>query len=265
MRGVHFAEAAAVALLWSSCSGDGVFPAATPAVTGDALADGTIADMATKEDIGLGDGDAAGGADAGLPCACQPGELWLHGPCVPTFALGCAAVKTCTHGGCPGSSEGKEVCDETAASPACTASSLLPVCVTGPGMGFAPGSLRVSPTQVSSGKPAKLTIHGGMFYIGALFWIVSVDGKEIAPVNEGATCSISTPWMPKTSGVVPVLAYYGDTGKGGLGGELAGFVAVDGPDPGRQPGQTCSVVQPCAQASPWQCDCVKGHCACKGP
>ena len=132
-------------------------------------------------------------------------------------------------------------------------------------MGFAPGSLRVSPTQVPSGKPTKLTIRGGMFYIGALFWLVSVGDEQIGPVNEGASCNISTPWTPKSSGVVPVLAYYGYMGKGGPGGELAGFVAVDGPDPGRQPGQTCSATQPCAEAAPWLCDCVKGRCGCKKP
>lgn len=132
-------------------------------------------------------------------------------------------------------------------------------------MGFAPGSLRVSPAQVTSGEPTKLTIQGGMFYIGALFWIVKAGGDDIGPVNEGASCSISTPWTPKSSGVVPVLAYYGSEDKGWPGGELAGFVAVDGPDPGRQPGQTCSASQACAQASPWQCDCVLGRCACKKP
>lgn len=238
---------------------------------GDVLADGVTdaQGRATPDTQGVSDsggqGDGAGSIDAGQSCACQPGELWLHGPCVPTFALGCAAVKTCKPGGCPGASEGKEVCDQTAASPTCAASSLLPVCVPGPGMGFAPGSLRLSATQATTGESIKLTVDGGMFYIGALFWLIRIGDETIGPVNEGATCSISTTWTPKASGVVPVLAYYGEEGKGGPGGELAGFVAVDGPDPGRQPGQTCSASQPCAQAAPWSCTCVQGRCGCKKP
>ena len=145
---------------------------------------------------------------------------------------------------------------------------VLSICVKGPYMGFEPGSLRVEPSQVALGEPVKLTIRGGMFYIGALFLLVQAGEEQLGPVNEGATCYISALWTPKKKkkeGVVPVLTYYGDLGKGGPGGELAGFVSVAGPDPGRQPGQTCSASQVCAQASPWQCGCVKGRCACSKP
>ncbi len=235
---------------------DGGVISSPPEVVADTATDtATVADTATAPDTAK---------DTGTPCNCKPGDLWLHGPCVPTTKLGCAAVKTCTPGSCPGASQGKAVCDGTAASPACIASSLLPVCVKGPGMAFEPGSLRVFPTKASVGEQVKLTIQGGMFYIGALFWLVAVDGSPLSQVVEGKTCTVSATWTPKKKGLFPITAYYGtpDKGPGTINGTLAGFVSVGGPDAGTQPGQPCTSSAACAQAPPWACACVSGRCAC---
>ncbi len=247
---------------------------ATSDTAGTAVPDVAHADTAPA-DTGPSDGGSIGPADVaadvgtdagpGLPCGCKPGDIWLHGSCVPTVKLGCAAVKTCKPGACPGSATGKEVCDGTAGTPACVTSSVLPVCVPGPSMGFAPGSLRLHPIASKVGDIIKLEIRGGNFYIGALFWSMTVGKETLGIVEEGGHCFIAGKWTPKDSGVYPVTAYYGtpEHSPGTVVGSLAGFISVQSGDPGIQPGYKCASTDKCAQADPWKCGCVSGRCACE--
>ena len=194
----------------------------------------------------------------GGPCQCKSGEVWLRSACVPTVKLGCGA--TCqpnTPGSCPTGWS----CDPCAAAPSCTASACRPACVPGMAMGFASGSLRVTPTLGVAGKPVTLTVTGGKFYIGAMFWEVSLGGAtQIA--GHPSDCTVTATLTPTKPGLFPVEVRYTNGSKPAL----AGFYLASGgsiPPVSAQPGYPCSPSLKCAQATPYTCACISGRCQCK--
>ncbi len=273
-------------LLLGGCSVESVFPTPvradtatsdTPdgAVVGDdtasadsALADSAFADtfavdvrtdVQTPDTLMSGDTGVADVGDASQGCACAPKQVWLHGPCVATPALGCGA--TCTAKSCPVDS----VCDPGAASSTCQTDDLVPACVAAQAMGFAPGDLRVAPTEAAVGAPVKVLVQGGWFYIGALWWHLQVGAETLSPAyDSGASCTVTGPWTPTKPGIYAVRVGYGGLQPGNKG--LAGFITVPGPGvpaAGVQPGYPCSGGVTCAQGDGWACGCgATGRCAC---
>lgn len=187
-------------------------------------------------------------------CHCKAPQVWLRSACVPTEKLGCGP--TCT----PGSCAKNETCDTCAAAPSCMASSCRPACVPTMAMGFGGGSLRVSPTQGVAGKAVTLTVTGGAFYIGAMWWTMNLGSIE-ANVQHKGTCTVTATFVPPKPGLYPVEVRY----KNGSKPALAGFYLASGgsiPPPTAQPGYPCSASLKCAQAKPFSCSCVKGRCKC---
>jgi hypothetical protein len=133
-------------------------------------------------------------------------------------------------------------------------------------MGFGDGVLRLSPTAVKKGAKVTLTIQGGIFYIGGLYWMVRVGEQVIEPADDSsAACTLSIDWLAAKPGVFPVAVAYGAKGTPNLGWALVGFVAVDGGSPTAQPGLGCDPATPCAQAAPYTCACNNGICGCSAP
>lgn len=194
--------------------------------------------------------------DAG--CHCPTGQGWLRGPCVPTGELA-QCVPLCDPKA-PNSCPKGQVCDRWAATPFCYSAAALPACVPGPAMGFAPGSLRISPTNGVAGKAVTLTVEGGSFYIGALHWLVSLGNISSGPVTQGGNCQLRATFVPPKPGAYPVLVGYGGKPK-----ILAGFFTASGgsaPPNWIQPGYPCGAGDTCATASGYTCACKQGRCAC---
>ena len=128
-------------------------------------------------------------------------------------------------------------------------------------MGFSAGTLRVTPNLGVAGKPVTLTITGGKFYIGAIFWQVNLgSAKQIA--QHPNSCTVTATLTPAKPGIYPVEVRYANGSKPAL----AGFYVASGgsiPPAAAQPGFPCSPSVKCAQAKPYTCACVSGRCQCK--
>ncbi len=217
------------------------------------------ADGPQKLDTGVVVTDAQAIPDKAAPadistCNCKAPQVWRRGACVPTEKLGCGP--TCTKGSCAKN----EKCDPCAAAPSCSASSCRPACVPNMAMGFAGGSLRVSPTQGVAGKVVTLNVSGGAFYIGAMFWLMNL-GTIQNNVKHVGTCTVTATFVPPKPGLYPVTVRYAN----GSTPALAGFYLASGgsiPPATAQPGYPCSASLKCAQAKPYSCSCVKGRCKC---
>lgn len=226
---------------------------------GEGLGDGpspdkTVPDGPPDKTVSDGPPDKTATTDASS-CTCKAPQVWLRSACVPTTKLGCGP--TCKPGGCPKD----HTCDPCAAAPSCTASSCRPACVPGLAMSMSPGSLRVTPTQGVAGKAVTLTVSGGSFYIGAMFWVMHL-GSIVASVKHIGGCTVQATFIPPKPGLYPVEVRYTN----GTKPTLAGFYLASGgsiPPPTAQPGYPCSASLSCAQAKPYTCSCVKGRCQCK--
>jgi len=226
--------------------------------------DSTARDLATH-DAKTSDGrplDAA--AKEGPPsfdqgsCICKPGQVWLFSSCVPTYKLGCGATCKATD---PKSCPLGWRCDPCAATTSCMGSSCRPACVPETAMGFPPSTLRISPTHGIAGKEVALTVEGGEFYVGAIFWLVQLGKEKPVQVNHGGKCLVVAKVTPPAPGIYPVLVGYG-----GKPTVLAGFyLASAGVIPPKtvQPGYPCTSQSTCAQTAPYSCKCVAGRCSCK--
>jgi len=218
--------------------------------------DVTVPDGAVPVDLPLTP-DKASATDASA-CFCKAPQVWLRGDCVPTTKLGCGPTCSPTS---PTSCPTNYKCDPCAAAPSCSASSCRPACVPGMAMKFSSGNLRVTPTQGVAGKPVTLTVSGGAFYIGAMFWVMHL-GSIVANVTHVGTCRVKATFIPPKPGLYPVQVRYTN----GTKATLAGFYLASGgsiPPPTAQPGYPCSASLKCAQAKPYTCSCVKGRCQCK--
>jgi len=189
-------------------------------------------------------------------CFCKPGEVWLRSACVPTSRLGCGP--SCTQGSCPPT----HTCDPCAATPSCLTSSCAAACIPVSSMSFEPGVLRVYPTSGVAGQKVELSIEGGTFYIGALWWNVRVGSVKVEVNPMSTSCTLKATLTPPSPGIYPVEVAYG-----GNGWALAGFYPASGgasSSPLIQPGYSC---QPggtaCAEGGGYSCACVSGRCACK--
>ena len=204
--------------------------------------------------------DTTDAGPAAPPCDCQEDQVWLVGACVPTRLLGCG--ETCSvddPAGCPEDWQ----CDPAAATPLCTTSSNVPACIPPQAMGFADGDLRIHPAATTVGKEVTVSVQGGVFYIGALFWMMRVGDEVLEPlIDWEENCTISIPWTPTQAGTFPVYVAYGSDGTPNINWTLAGFITVDTPSQDTQPGFSCTSETTCAQAPPYTCTCQDGHCAC---
>ena len=221
----------------AAAGGDG------PPATDQALPDRGRADAGRKPDLG---------------CRCPPGKVWLRGPCVATSALGTCAP-SCKIGDPAACVKGWR-CDQWAATTFCYSAAALPACVRGPAMGFAAGTLRISPQSGVAGAPAQVSIEGGEYYIGALHWMVAFGDKLVQPSSKSGGCSLRVSFTPPKPGVYPVTVGYG-----GAKQALAGFFTASGgvaPPKWIQPGYPCTADDQCASASPYKCGCQAGRCRC---
>jgi hypothetical protein len=228
----------------------------TAADRGAAADRGSHPDLATAADRGAAV-DRGPAADLGT-CFCKSGQVWLRGKCVPTPKLGTCAP-ACTAGSCSGT----EVCDTCAAAPACTGSSCRAACVPGIAMGFAHNQLRVSPTYGKAGTAVTLTVQGGTFYIGAIWFNMRLGSGKGVTANDSVKCTLTATLTPAKAGIYPVEVQYQN---GSYPWALAGFYTASaaGTAPGTvQPGYPCTFSSTCAQASPYTCSCVSGRCQCK--
>jgi hypothetical protein len=197
------------------------------------------------------------------PCTCKPGEVWLRGPCVPTFKLQTCAP-TCDPklpGAC---GPPTQKCDPWAAAPACMASAAVPACVPGQAMAFPVGTLRIHPTTGIAGTPVGITIQGGDPYIGALMWMLQVGGKPGPTINPAGGCSTKFSFTPPKPGIYPVELGYGG-GSSVKSWSLAGFYTASGgsiPPKQAQPGERCGGGTGCVSAKPYSCSCVSSRCVC---
>ncbi len=201
--------------------------------------------------------DLPGSPDKGS-CACRSGEVWRRSACVPTDQLGCGSA---CDSSLPNACAPGQTCDPCAAAPSCQASSCRPACVPVAAMGFPPGALRVSPTTGNAGAAVQLSVQGGEFYIGALWWSVGLGPGE-RPVNAASLgrCGLIATVTPSKPGVFPVMVGYG-TNKP----SLAGFYTASGgslPPKTVQPGYPCGGGDVCAEATPFRCQCQSGRCVC---
>jgi len=163
--------------------------------------------------------------------------------------------------GKPASCSKGMLCDRWAAAPFCYSAAAVPACVPGPGMGFPPETLRISPTSGIAGKAVNLSITGGSFYIGALHWLVSVGDIKLNQVKQPNNCELRVTFVPLKPGVYPVLTGYGSKPQ-----LLAGFFTASGgaaPPKWIQPGFPCSAGDQCASPKPYACACRLGRCRCK--
>ena len=225
----------------------------------DVTAGDVLGGDVTEDDISAALADAMDGAasDAGqAPCQCPTGQALADGACVATTALGCAPV--CTPGGCVQA----QVCDPLAGT-SCGGGGPAAVCVQSLAMKFQPGALRVQPTAVAVGAKVTVTVEGGPFYIGALWWVIRIGAFESGPA-EGAkvNCQLNTPWTAKEAGVFAVEASYGSSGPNAT---LAGFITVGGAGGGVQPGYSCQTSSDCLSGGGWSCGCASGVCLCEKP
>ncbi len=219
-----------------------------------------VADAAQSVDTSNTDVVAAGPDTATPNCSCPPSQVWLLGACVPNGQLGCGP--TCVVGqsvGCVADS----MCATAQAAVSCSAAATMAACVPKVAMTFADGSLRLTPTLVNKGAKVTVTIQGGVFYIGALYWIVRIGEQVLEPANDAtAACTLTTQWLAAKAGTFPVAVAYGAQGVPNIGWTLVGFVSVGSGQPGVQPGFSCDPANPCAQAPPYTCACSKGVCGC---
>jgi hypothetical protein len=214
--------------------------------------DGAIYDSVTVVD--------AGG------CVCQPAdEAYLIGSCVPTHSL-----STCGKSCDPkveNSCGDKWVCDENAGTPTCFTSSLKPACVPGQNMVFDDHTLRISPTHGVAGQAVTLTVRGGHFYIGALFWVVSMGGDEAISEPAVDNCNIDATFTPMAPGIYPVFVGYGSSSITALAGFYTASAGLTPPNT-IQPGFPCtpkSGLNVCTEGGGYTCTCDNGRCNCTGP
>ncbi len=257
----------------SSSDAIGEVSGAPDTSTPDAITPDTITPDTITPDAGTPDSSDANAAstdsgtldaasvDGAGGCGCGPKQVWRNGACVGTPKLGCAA--TCKPAGCPTD----QVCDAKAAVLSCTDATPAPACIAQQSMGFPPGELRVSPLAAKTGVKTTLTVVGGHFYIGALWWVVGVGPDVIDPVDEtSAACTLKAAWTGKQPGVYAVRVGYGGLRANLNKGGLAGFVRVsdDGAPPlGVQPGYPCDAQTVCTQGDGWVCACgASQRCNC---
>lgn len=223
----------------------------------DALADAppdVIADIPPPDTVA----DAPPGA-----CGCKPGEVWLKSSCTPTLELGCAprCSGTCAKAG--------YTCEPCGAQPDCTkpsASLCAPACVPSASSPSTPlpSPLRIQPVSGLAGQQTLVVIEGARFYIGALFYLVRVNGGAGAmdqPVSK--PCATSFPFTPPAPGVYTVeVSQYG----GNAPWVLAGFfTATAGAPPTGdvQPGFACGAGDTCHSGPGYTCSCQSGRCRCQ--
>jgi hypothetical protein len=206
--------------------------------------------------------DRGGAREAGpvpdIACHCKPSQVWLRGPCVGTDLLG-ACVVPCNLSD-PASCPADRRCDPWAATDFCHSAVARPACVRGPGLGFPPETLRISPRSGIAGKPLQVRIEGGDYYIGALVWQVAFGSVKPLMLTSGGTCVGVVTFTPPRPGVYPVSVGYGSPGQA-----LAGFFTASGgvpPPAWVQPGYPCSASSQCASAAPYSCSCTGGRCRC---
>jgi hypothetical protein len=222
-----------------------------------------VTDATKLVDVSSGDIAAATPDSAPANCICPPSQAWLSGACVPNSQLGCGP--TCVAGQSKGCSA-NAICVTAQASASCVAPATMAACVPKMAMTFADGSLRLSPTLVNKGDKVTVTIRGGMFYIGALYWMVRIGEQVLEPANDAkAACTLTIDWVAAKAGTFAVAVAYGAQGGPNIGWTLVGFVSVAAGQPGAQPGLACDKANPCAQASPYSCSCNKGSCGCSKP
>ncbi|HAN32744.1 MAG TPA: hypothetical protein DCQ06_14215 [Myxococcales bacterium] len=238
---------------------DASLPAADSA-GGDSASSVSDTSLADTSPVDTSPTDIEPGGNMGsiMPsCPCPKGQVLANGPCVATTALGCTKP-------CDGNCTKKQDCDDKSAV-SCVDGSPAPVCVGGKqAMVFASGVLRVSPNVVTLGETQTLTVNGGQFYIGALYWVIGIDAFESGPAeNTEKSCTLETPWKATKAGIFPVEVAYGPQSDKQI---LAGFVQVlpagAQPQAGLQPGQSCDGTSVCLQAGSYTCGCVAGECSC---
>jgi hypothetical protein len=131
-------------------------------------------------------------------------------------------------------------------------------------MGFEPNTLRIWPTAGIAGQPVTITVEGSWYYVGALYWIVSLGSAEVMNDPPSGECSLKASFTPAAPGIYPVLVAYG-----GKPMNLAGFYTASAgatDPPTIQPGYPCTPAagaNVCAEGGTYSCACVDGRCQCK--
>ncbi|MCA9664456.1 MAG: hypothetical protein KC503_02675 [Myxococcales bacterium] len=197
------------------------------------------------------------------PCGCKPGEVWIKSSCAPTLELGCAprCSGSCTKSG--------YTCDQCGAQPDCTqpsASICAPACVpsqTSPSTPL-PDPLRISPVSGPAGQQNQIAIEGAPFYIGALFYLIRVNGGSgTMDIPASKPCTTVLRFTPPSPGVYTIeVSQYG----GGTPWVLAGFfTATAGASPTGdvQPGFACGPSDTCHSGPGKTCSCQAGRCRCQ--
>lgn len=229
------------------------------AVIGDATIDAKIGDAAPV-DLRL--------ADATLPTdgavtQCASYHVWSANTCAPAYLQGCNMPCDPTD---PKSCAAGQECVACAATSCPNCRDCRPSCVyTKPASTFGPGELWISPTQGTANTPVTLTVRGGMFHNGALFWWIRIVGEAAVQLTTGSDCKATATLTPKTAGVHAVEVAYGGTPPTQKSAwSLAGYFVTGAPQPGLlQPGGACSkVTDPCAKGDGYSCVCLSGRCEC---
>ena len=214
-----------------------------------------------KLDLGVADAFVIADGDT---CYCDEGKVRLIGQCVPTNML-----LTCGDGcdpNAPNTCGEKWVCDPNSATLNCFTSSVRPACIPDQAMSFDHNTLRISPTHGIAGQTVTLAIQGGKFYIGALWWVVTMGDLQVIVDPTSVQCRLDATFTPTTPGIYPILVGYG-----GNPTTLAGFYTASAgvtPPATAQPGYPCTPVvgaNVCEQAGAYTCSCDNGRCNCTGP
>lgn len=190
-----------------------------------------------------------------LPCDCAEGEVYRHGSCVPTLALGCGP--SCDSTGCGDALQ----CSDCAASTSCGSRDCRPACaVPYAPHAVVPEPLRVDPTHLPAGEGGALVIEGTSFYVGALGHSVRLGDTPLTFhghfMSSECAASIQVP-SDTASGTYPLwVSQY----SGGEPWVLAGIVHVGDALVCAQPGFPCAAAADCCTAPGLELTCSAGRC-----
>jgi len=205
-------------------------------------------------DAPLSDAPGPDVADASS-CICPAGQVFRDHQCVSALEVGC--TEPCD----PGSDDclDGQTCDPCAAASSCSDDDCQPACVWSElSMGPVPEPLRIRPTVGPAGAETEIEVYGYPFHIGALFYVMRIDGQETSEIGHGS-CALKYMTSAHPPGMHAVwLSQYG----GNEPYVLAGFYTYSSGDIPScvQPGLFCQSAADCCQTPEVPMTCSGGRC-----